>query len=71
MANPRPSSPERLIWDSDRWPNTMPNGANRNAQTSEAIARAFVRGGTYGYPGYEYDWDGYDWDGYAGDGYAG
>jgi len=51
MANPRPSSPDRLICDSDRWPNTMPNGAKRNAHTSDAIARALVCGGMYGCPG--------------------
>ena len=41
-GQPAPSSPVRLICDSDMWPKTMPSGANRNAQTSDAIAIALV-----------------------------
>ena len=42
MASPRPSSPVRLICDSEMCPNTMPSGANRKAQTSDAMASPFV-----------------------------
>jgi len=48
IASPRPSSPDRLICDRDRWPNTMPSGAKTNAHTSDAIARELVGGGVGG-----------------------
>jgi hypothetical protein len=45
IASPRPSSPVRLICDRDKWPNTIPSGANTNAHTSDAIAMALVGDG--------------------------
>src|SRR6185312_14850936 len=51
MARPWPSSPVFLICDSEMCPKMMPSGANRNAQTSDAIAMPLVgrgRGWAYG-----------------------
>ena len=41
-ASPWPSSPVRLICDSEMWPKMMPSGAKRNAQISDAIAMPLV-----------------------------
>src|ERR1700756_95835 len=38
----RPRSPVRRIWDSPRWPKTAPKGANRNANTTDSVAKALV-----------------------------
>ncbi len=41
-ASPYPSSPVRLICDSEMCPKMMPSGANRKAQINDAIAKPFV-----------------------------
>src|SRR6202022_1136961 len=41
-ARSRPRSPVRRICDSPRWPSTAPTGANRNANTTDRVAKALI-----------------------------